>query len=290
LNIQLIGDAPIYVSYDSADVWSNPGLFKLDDHKRPYVVAGVPPDYFSETGQLWGNPIYNWDSLAATRYTWWAKRFGLYLKLYDCIRMDHFRGFVGYWEVPSSEKTAINGQWVKAPANQFFGVLLQRFPFLPIIAEDLGIITADVREVMSRFGFPGMKVLLFAFGNVAENLYAPHHHIRESVVYTGTHDNNTTRGWFAKEARDDEKRNLSQYVGRTVEEESVTWEMIRLALMSVANLAVIPVQDILGLGEEARMNTPSITYGNWEWRLKEGALSSAVAARLLDLSRIFNRA
>jgi 4-alpha-glucanotransferase len=290
LNIQIIGDAPIYVSYDSADVWSNPGLFKLDDHKRSYVVAGVPPDYFSETGQLWGNPIYNWDSLASTRYTWWVKRLGFYMKLYDLIRLDHFRGFVGYWEVPASEKTAVNGKWVKAPAHQFFSVLLRRFPYLPIIAEDLGIITADVREVMVRFGFPGMKVLLFAFGDVAHNHYAPHHHVRDCVVYTGTHDNNTARGWFLNEARDDEKRCLFQYLGRTITDDSVAWEMTRLAMMSVANLAVVPMQDVLGLGQEARMNMPSITYGNWEWRMKAGALSPAAASRLLELSRLYNRA
>ncbi len=290
LNIQLMGDAPIYVSYDSADVWANPGLFKLGDDKKPRVVAGVPPDYFSETGQLWGNPVYDWERLASTRYDWWVKRLGFCMRLYDLVRLDHFRGFVGYWEVPASEKTAVNGKWVEAPANHFFGVLLQRYPFLPLVAEDLGVITADVREIMQRFGFPGMKVLLFAFGNVAENLAAPHHHTRDNVVYTGTHDNNTTRGWFQTEAREDELRNLSRYLGRPIEQDTVAWELIRLAMMSVANLAVIPMQDVLGLGAEARMNTPSITYGNWEWRMKEGALTGALAEKLLDYSRLYNRA
>lgn len=289
LSIQIIGDAPIYVSYDSADVWSNPGFFKLDDQKRPYVLAGVPPDYFSETGQLWGNPIYNWDSLAATRYIWWVKRLGFYMKLYDLIRLDHFRGFVGYWEVPASERTAVGGKWVNAPAHELFSVLLRRFPYLPIIAEDLGIITADVREIMTRFGLPGMKVLQFAFGDVAGNAYAPHHHTRDCVVYTGTHDNNTTRGWLLNEARDDEKRDLFQYIGRAVGEESIAWEMIRLAMLSVSNLAVIPMQDVLSLGAEARMNTPSITYGNWEWRMRPEAPSGAVASRLHELTKLFDR-
>jgi len=197
--IQIIGDMPIYVSHDSADVWSNPRFFKLNEGRKPEYVAGVPPDYFSETGQLWGNPVYCWDEMEKTKFRWWVNRLEHNLLLFDILRLDHFRGFVAYWEVPGTEKTAISGRWVKVPTRKLFDQFSRRFASLPIIAEDLGVITAEVREVMRIYGFPGMKILLFAFGgDVADNPYAPHSHTRDSVVYTGTHDNNTVKGWFAK--------------------------------------------------------------------------------------------
>lgn len=289
-NIQIMGDIPIYVNFDSSDVWSHPEIFKLNEKKKPVSLAGVPPDYFSSTGQLWGNPVYNWDSLRKNRYAWWVRRVEHNLRLFDIVRLDHFRGFVGYWEVPAGEKTAVNGKWVNAPAKDFFDVLLRRFPFLPIVAEDLGTITPDVREIMSSYGFAGMKVLLFAFGDdLAENPYVPHNHTRNSVVYTGTHDNNTVRGWFRREASEGDKDRLFKYLGRTAGEESVHWEFVRLAMMSVASTSIIPMQDILGLGEEARMNVPAVEQGNWEWRLKEEWLTEQTAGKWLDLTRVYGR-
>lgn len=267
-DIHILGDLPIYVTYDSSDVWSHQEIFKLDEDKLPVYGAGVPPDYFSETGQLWGNPVYRWDILQERNYDWWMQRIGHNLNLFDYVRIDHFRGFIAYWEVPAGEETAINGKWVKAPAEDFFHKLAKKFPFLPIVAEDLGTITPDVREVMRKYEFPGMKVLLFAFGeDNPRNPYLPHNHERNYIVYTGTHDNNTARGWYDYEAGQKDIERLSKYVGKDVSKEEVHWDLIRLALMSVANTAVIPVQDILGLGEETRMNRPAGGTGNWQWRL-----------------------
>ena len=289
-NIQIVGDAPIYVSLDSSDVWANPEIFRLDENRQPTHVAGVPPDYFSPTGQLWGNPIYNWDALRERRYSWWIMRLGFYMSLFDMIRMDHFRGFVGYWQVPFGEETAVNGEWIEAPAWEFFATLLKRFPFLPLIAEDLGIITPDVREIMLHYGFPGMKVLLFGFGgDVAGNPYAPHNLTRDSVLYTGTHDNNTARGWFRKEASFQERDNLARYLGHMLDECTVAGELVRLALMSVSNIAVLPMQDVLGLCEDARMNVPSIAQGNWEWRLRRQQVTPEVAHWLFDLAHLYGR-
>ncbi|MEK7359138.1 MAG: 4-alpha-glucanotransferase [Planctomycetota bacterium] len=288
--IQLIGDMPIYVCYDSADVWANPDLFKLDENKHPTFVAGVPPDYFSKTGQLWGNPVYRWDRLKETGYHWWVQRMKCNLNLFDVIRIDHFRGFIAYWEVPAGEKTAIHGRWVEAEAQHLFTTLQKRFPYLPIIAEDLGIITPDVREIIRHFEFPGMKILQFAFGwDLPTNPYAPHNYERNCVVYTGTHDNNTSRGWFNKDALPDERKRLSAYLGRDIYEDTVHWELIRLAMMSVANLVIIPMQDILGLGEESRMNRPSTITGNWQWRLSRGRLTPDVSQKLLELTGIYGR-
>ncbi len=288
-NIQVVGDMPIYVSYDSADVWANPHLFKLNHDKSPMFVAGVPPDYFSSTGQLWGNPVYDWKRLQEYHYTWWVKRMEHNLKLFDMIRLDHFRGFVGYWEVPAGETTAINGEWVDAPAADFFNTLLRHFPYLPIIAEDLGIITADVREVMDAYGFPGMKLLLFAFGDdLAANPYVPHNHKMNCVVYTGTHDNNTALGWFTREAGESKER-LFKYLGRRLNEDEVSWEFIRLALSSVASTAVVPFQDVLGLGEESRMNVPAVTYGNWAWRALPRQMTPDLASRLQEMTKIYGR-
>lgn len=288
--IQVIGDIPIYVDYDCADLWVNPAIFKLDNEKRPYVVAGVPPDYFSETGQLWGNPIYRWDVLKEMGYEWWVRRIEHNIKLFDLVRVDHFRGLVGYWEVPAGEGTAINGRWVEAPVEDFFKTLLKKFPYLPIIAEDLGIITPDVREIVHRFNLPGMKVLLFAFGgDLANNPYIPHNLVKNCVLYTGTHDNNTIRGWFEKEASPEDKKRLFQYLGREVRVEELHWELIRLAMMSVADIAIFPMQDMLGLDEKSRINRPATTEGNWLWRLLPDQMTPNLVAKLLEMTEIYGR-
>jgi len=289
--IKIIGDMPIYVVHDSAEAWVHPTLFYLDDEKMPSVVAGVPPDYFSETGQLWGNPVYRWDVLVQTGYDWWIRRVGHNLSLFDLVRVDHFRGFIAFWEIPAREKTAIHGRWVTAPGRDFFQSLSKKFPRLPIIAEDLGVITQDVWEVMNHFGFPGMKVLLFAFGDgLPTNPYAPHNHLKNCVVYTGTHDNNTVRGWFENEASAEDKRRLSQYLGREVSAENVHLELMRLAMMSVANTAIIPMQDILGLAGEARMNRPSKKAGNWRWRLMQDQLTDRMKNQIREMTEIYGRA
>jgi 4-alpha-glucanotransferase len=288
--IQIIGDLPIYVEYDSADVWTHPELFKLDDEKKPYAVAGVPPDYFSETGQLWGNPVYRWDVLRENGFSWWVQRMARNLKLCDIVRIDHFRGLVAYWEVSATENTAINGRWIEAPATHFFNDLTRKFPFLPIIAEDLGVITPDVRETMRQFELPGMKVLLFAFGeDLPTNPYIPHNLERNCVAYTGTHDNNTIRGWFEGEEVPEDKKRLLQYLGRDVPGEELHWELIRLLMMSVANTVIFPMQDILGLGEEARMNRPATLEGNWQWRLSPDLLKPDLASRLLEMTETYGR-
>lgn len=289
--IQLFGDMPIYVSMDSSDVWSNPTVFKLNADKKPLFVAGVPPDYFSATGQRWGNPVYDWNHLRGTRFAWWIDRMGHALKQLDLVRLDHFRGFVNYWEVPSCEETAIHGEWIDAPAMEFFATLLRRFPFLPIVAEDLGIITAEVREVMGTFGFPGMKILQFGFhGDVRTNPYAPHNHTRDSVIYTGTHDNNTTRGWFRKDLSAGDREQLSEYLGRSMDEQVIHMELVRVAMMSVADTCVIPLQDFLGLDEGARMNHPSVSHGNWEWRLSPELLTDDLRRAIARLTRLYGRA
>lgn len=289
--IQILGDAPIYVSLESSDVWAHPDIFRLDGARLPTHVAGVPPDYFSSTGQLWGNPLYDWEALAQRGFDWWVRRIGHYLGLFDMVRLDHFRGFLGYWEIPFGEKAAVNGCWRTAPGGDFFATLHGRFPHLPIIAEDLGTITADVREFMTRQGYPGMNVLLFAFmGDVATSPHAPHNYIRHSVTYTGTHDNNTVRGWLRREAQPHEKENLARYLGYPVQESTVTSGLVRMALMSVANLAIIPMQDLLGLNEEARMNTPSISMGNWRYRLKGQHITKELIQGLRELTILFGRA
>jgi len=289
--IHIIGDIPIYVDYDSVDLWTNPEIFKLDYEKKPYVVSGVPPDYFSETGQLWGNPVYRWDVLKERGYDWWVQRLKHNLKLFDYVRIDHFRGLVAYWEVPAGEETAIGGEWALVPAMDFFDTLTRTFTSLSIIAEDLGLITADVREIMHTFDFPGMKVLLFAFGEeLPTNPYIPHNVVRNCVLYTGTHDINTVRGWFEMEATPEDKGRLFQYLGREVPVEELHWELIRLVMMSVANQTIIPVQDILGLGEDARMNLPATSDGNWRWRLLPEQLTSSHARKLLEMTEIYGRA
>ncbi len=288
--IQLLGDLPIYINFDSADVWVNPLIFKLDEEKNPSFVSGVPPDYFSSTGQLWGNPVYHWDKLRETGFEWWIDRMAHHFRSFDAVRIDHFRGLVAYWEVPAGEETAVKGRWVEVPVRDFFKALLKRFFHLPIIAEDLGLITPDVREVLHQFGLPGMKVLLFAFGeDHPMHPYLPHTYERNCLVYTGTHDNNTIRGWFEKEASPDDKRRLFRYLGRQVPDDEIHLELIRLAMMSVARISIFPMQDLLGLGEEARMNRPGATWGNWEWRLRPGELTEAITGKLLEMTEIYGR-
>ena len=289
--IQIIGDIPIYVEHDSADVWTHSEIFKLDDGRRPYVVAGVPPDYFSETGQLWGNPVYRWDVLKERGYSWWVERMEHNLRLCDVLRIDHFRGLVAYWEVPAMDDTAINGRWIEAPVMDFLNHLMRKFPFLPIIAEDLGLITPDVREVIHHFELPGMKVLLFAFGeDLPTNPYIPHNLPKNCVAYTGTHDNNTVRGWFEGDEAPEDKKRLLRYLGRDVPREEIHWELIRLLMMSVANTVIFPLQDILGLGGEARMNRPATVEGNWEWRLLPGVLTPDLATKLREMTELYGRA
>jgi len=290
-DIQVIGDIPIYVNFDSVDLWAHPELFKLDEEKRPYAVAGVPPDYFSETGQLWGNPLYQWDALRESGYEWWVQRIEQTIKLYDFVRIDHFRGLVAYWEVPATEETAINGKWTEAPVMDFFNHLTRKFPYLPIIAEDLGVITPDVREVMDHFELPGMKLLLFAFGeDLPTNPYIPHNLPRNCVAYTGTHDNNTVKGWFEKETTPEDRKRLFRYLGREVPVGKLHWELIRLVTMSVADTVIFPMQDILGLGEEARMNRPATLEGNWRWRVSADLLTPDLARRFREITEIYGRA
>jgi 4-alpha-glucanotransferase len=288
--VQIIGDIPIYVQYDSVDVWTHPKIFKLDDERRPTVVAGVPPDYFSKTGQLWGNPVYNWEELKTKNYGWWIQRLAYSLKLFNRVRLDHFRGLVGYWEIPADQTTAINGRWMKAPADDFFNTLARQLPDLPVLAEDLGVITPDVREVMQRFGFPGMKVLMFAFGpDLPTHPYAPHNYTHHSAVYTGTHDTKTVKDWFMSETSPEDKKRLSTYIGHEVSAEEIHWDLIRLALMSVADTAIIPMQDLLGLGDDARMNRPAVAHGNWEWRLLPKQITRSLIANLSAMTEIYGR-
>jgi 4-alpha-glucanotransferase len=284
--VVIIGDAPIFVAFDSADVWCNRHLFQLDDRGRPRVVAGVPPDYFSRTGQLWGNPLYDWDRHAADRFSWWIARLRNDFTLYDMVRIDHFRGFEAYWEVPWGEKTAVKGRWVKGPGDSLFYALRDALGSLPLIAEDLGVITPEVEALRDRFGFPGMKILQFAFDSGPHNPYLPHNHVRECVVYTGTHDNDTTTGWYAS-LRDKEKKRVQRYLDRT--DDDMVWRLIRTAIASVARLAVIPAQDLLSLGTEARMNLPGTAKGNWSWRLNRDALTPEIAGRLYELTKIYGR-
>lgn len=288
--IQMIGDLPIYVSYDSADVWVNPHIFKLDKDKVPTAVSGVPPDYFSETGQLWNNPVYRWDVLKETGYGWWIERMGHTLNAFDRVRIDHFRGLVKYWEVPAGEETALNGEWKEVPAAHFFKTMTEWFTRFPVIAEDLGFITPDVYELMERFQFPGMKVLLFAFGDDDPmHPFLPHTYSRNCVAYTGTHDNNTLRGWFDNEATLEEKERLFRYLYREPPVHEIAWEMIRLVMMSVADTVVIPMQDILGLGQNARMNQPATPSGNWTWQLHPARITPAVEEKLLVLTETYGR-
>jgi 4-alpha-glucanotransferase len=287
--ITIIGDAPIFVAYDSADVWGAPELFWLDDAGLPTVVAGVPPDYFSEDGQRWGNPLYRWDAHRAQGYAWWIERIRSNAGLYDLIRLDHFRGFVAYWEVPVSEPTARIGRWVDAPGVELLDALTQALGILPIIAEDLGLITEEVVALRDRNGLPGMKILQFAFHGDPAEAFLPHHHIRTCIVYTGTHDNDTSRGWYTT-ASDTERACLAAYLGKPADQIDPAWDLMRLAWGSVADTAIAPLQDVLDLPNDARMNYPGRLGGNWGWRFTFAELHDDILERLRMLTHTFDRA
>ena len=284
--VDIIGDMPIFVAYDSADVWANQELFHLDATGKPMVVAGVPPDYFSKTGQLWGNPLYNWGRVADTGYSWWIARLRNDLDLYDLIRIDHFRGFEAYWEVPSGEKTAVNGRWVEGPGDALFAALRGNLGALPLIAEDLGVITPAVEALRDRYGLPGMKILQFAFDSGPDNSYLPHNHLPNSVVYTGTHDNDTTAGWLATLTQRERKR-VQTYLHS--DGHDLVWDLIRAVVASVASMAIIPLQDLLALPSDARMNTPGTPHGNWEWRCRRAHLTQGTAERLREIVELYGR-
>jgi 4-alpha-glucanotransferase len=296
--IRIIGDVPIYVAHDSADVWSNPQYFCLDAHGNPERMSGVPPDYFSATGQLWGNPIYNWPLMRRTSYAWWVERIRAALRLYDYIRIDHFRGFEAYWEVPGGEITAMNGRWVKGPGAELFAALEKELGDLPIIAENLGVITPEVEAIRHQFNMPGMAILQFGFGNDAQApTFRPHNYVRELVAYTGTHDNDTAVGWWnskpgadsIRTAEDIEKEHAFARAYLNFEDEPINWVLTRGVIASVANTAVVPLQDILGLGSEARMNLPGSPSGHWRWRVKSGAITAEHAMRLRELVTLYER-
>ena len=288
LRIQIIGDVPIFVAEDSADVWGRPDLFKLDADNRPTVIAGVPPDNFSETGQRWGNPHYRWDVMARNGFLWWIERVRQLLRKVDIVRIDHFRGFEAAWEIPASEPTAVRGAWAPGPGARLFEAIEAALGVLPIIAEDLGIITAEVDALRLRFGFPGMKILQFGFALDNNPKYLPHTFDKNYIVYPGTHDNNTVIGWFNEEKRTGiEKWNCLRYLG--ADGSDLAWDFIRLAWRSVANQAVANLQDVMSLDNEARMNYPSTLGGNWQWRYTPAMLTDALGARLRELTVIYGR-
>lgn len=296
--IRIIGDIPIYVSQKSADVWAHPAQFLLNDNGEPRYVAGVPPDYFSETGQLWGNPIYNWHEMEQSGFHWWIERFRGTFRLYDLLRVDHFRGFESYWQVRANEKTAINGEWVKAPGEKLFRAVQEELGEVEIIAENLGVITPEVEGLRQKFGFPGMAILQFAFGiegNAAN--YRPHNLEREVIAYTGTHDNDTTVGWWNSKGGDStrseedvrrEKEFTLKYLGNC--NDPIQWQMLRALLASVAQVAIAPIQDVLGLGSEARMNRPGVGDGNWGWRMLPGAFTDELIGKLGEMTYVYDRA
>ena len=285
--IEIIGDIPIYVSLDSADAWSNPELFQLDENCNPKAVAGCPPDAFSATGQLWGNPLYTWEYHKETGYDWWVKRIGYCFKLYDIVRIDHFRGFDEYYSIPYGEPTAMNGHWEKGPGMSLFSTLKEKLGEKPIIAEDLGYLTDSVIQLVKDTGYPGMKIVQFGFDSREESDYQPHTYIRNSVVYTGTHDNDTTKHWF--DVLDEQDKKLAVDYMNLKDDADACSEMIRLAYAAVSDTCIIPVQDFLELGEEARINTPSTLGTNWTWRMKADALTDELAARMAELVRIYKR-
>lgn len=290
--VAIMGDLPIYVAHDSADVWAQQHMFYLAPNGEPTVVAGVPPDYFSETGQRWGNPLYRWDLMKADGYAWWMRRLRHVFLQCDILRLDHFRAFAGYWEIPASEPTAVNGRWMPGPGASFFHTVRDRLGNLPILAEDLGEITPDVVELMHQFNLPGMAVLQFAFNGKASSHFLPHNYVKNLVAYSGTHDNNTMMGWFEEEknAESVSYLHVTSYLDLSDEATDVHWTINRALLSSVANLVILPVQDVLGLGADARMNTPGSNEGNWGWRLREEALTEDVADQLNTLCLLYGRA
>ena len=296
-DIKVIGDIPIFVAFDSADVWTNPDQFKLDGDGRPLVVAGVPPDYFSSTGQYWGNPIYDWNHMLEDGFRWWIERVRATLQVVDIARVDHFRGFAACWEIPGGDSTAERGSWVEAPGRELFTAIKKEFGELPIIAEDLGVITPDVEKLRDDFGLPGMRILQFAFSSDTANQDLPHNYQRNVVVYTGTHDNDTTVGWFNSVAGQGSTRSAAQIKKERefcmkylkTDGKEIHWDLIRAVLASVAYTAIIPLQDLLGVGTEARMNLPNSTSGNWSWRFRAEALTSQHAIRLRELTDTYGR-
>jgi len=298
LGIKIMGDIPIYVAHDSADVWAHPELFRLDQEGKATAVAGVPPDYFSSTGQLWGNPLYRWDVSAKTGHRWWMDRVRATLKLFDLVRMDHFRGFEAYWEIPGGAPTAAGGTWQKGPGADFFRALQTQMPELPFVAENLGVITPEVENLRKEFGFPGMSLLQFAFGNDPQGpSFRPHNYSRELVAYTGGHDNDTTVGWWTSSGVGESTRSPDDirkehdftraYLG--FDGDPIHWIFIRTIMASVANIAIVPLQDVIGLGSEARMNLPGTASGNWRWRYKPKSLTEEMSGRLHELAVLYDR-
>ncbi len=284
--IKLVGDVPIFVAHHSADVWSNQGAFSLDKSGMPKLVAGVPPDYFSEDGQRWGNPLYRWDVMKEQKYSWWIERFRKTFEMFDILRIDHFRGFEAYWEIPAKEKTARIGRWVKGPGEELFKAIKKKLGTLPIIAEDLGVVTPGVTALREKFEFPGMKVLQFAFSTDPKDVFLPHQYERNCVVFTGTHDNDTTRGWYEK-ATEHERDFVRRYCMTGGNE--INWDLIRLAQQSVADLAILPLQDILGLRSDGRMNFPGTVDGNWEWRFTWEQIEPWMTHRMYELTALYGR-
>jgi 4-alpha-glucanotransferase len=285
-SVAIFGDIPLFVAHDSADVWANRSLFDLDADGLPISVAGVPPDYFSEQGQRWGAPHYKWKALEKNDYSWWVKTLKHHLKLFDLLRIDHFRGIESYWRIPANELSAVNGTWQKGPGKKLLDALISQLGTLPIVAEDLGIISHEVEELLEKYELPGMKILQFAFDSDASNPYLPHNHVRNSVVYTGTHDNDTTLGWFSKLDKET-KRNCLQYLN--FPNQAMPWPLIHSALASVARVAVIPMQDLLALDSTARMNTPGTTQGNWSWQFSWHDIPESLPAKLNALNKLYGR-
>lgn len=289
--IRILGDIAIFVNMDSSDVWTHPELFELDEDLKPVRVAGVPPDYFSATGQRWGNPLYRWGVLAQTGFDWWVQRIARARQVYDIIRLDHFRGFQAFWSIPAQEETAINGEWVEAPGLELFQALERALGPLPLVAEDLGLITKEVDELRLRVGFPGMRVVQFGFSDKGAHIHLPHRWVPETVAYTGTHDNDTTLGWWAQASAAEQKA-VQAYLGPVPVRgnvDSPVWPLIRAVEASVAQLAFVPAQDLLELGSEARMNTPAVPQGNWSWRAPEGAWTAELAAKLAAIVEVADR-
>ncbi|MGH9617379.1 MAG: 4-alpha-glucanotransferase [Acidobacteriaceae bacterium] len=284
--LRFIGDMAIFVNYDSADVWTHPELFELDEKKNPINVAGVPPDYFSPTGQRWGNPLYRWDVLASNKFEWWTARLHRALALCDLLRLDHFRGFESYWAIPAEDQTAVGGQWMKAPGNELFSHLYKELGDLPLIAEDLGVITPEVERMRKSFGMPGMRVMQFGFSDRGAHLHLPHRCEQNIVIYTGTHDNNTTLGWW-RHVSDVERAAISAYLRPG--DDGIVWAMMRSAAASVARLCLFPMQDVLELDSDARMNTPAQPMGNWGWRYRADALQPCIAEKLSTLTTVTDR-
>ncbi|RZK83041.1 MAG: 4-alpha-glucanotransferase, partial [Pedobacter sp.] len=284
-------DIPFYAALDSADVWASPKLFNIDSDGKVLGAAGVPPDYFNEEGQLWGMPVYNWPAMKKANYSWWLKRIKKNMEMYDLIRLDHFRAFSEYWEVPGDRSTAKDGSWKTGPGSAFFDALIKEFGALPLIAEDLGEISADVFELRDRYKLPGMKVMQFAFGeDIARSIHTPHNFENQHcIAYTGTHDNNTTVGWYQEDADKDTRARLEQYTGKKVTRSNVADVMIKLAYASVASIAIIPIQDVLNKTAKARMNTPASVDGNWVWRLKPAEFNEKQQLKLLELVRLYGR-